>query len=354
MQIVTSLDRDLWKKFVDENPQGNIFQTPEMYDVFSRAKGHRPSIWAAVEGNDRVLALLLPVEIVLFNPLRWLSSRSVVYGGALCEPSQEGREGLSQLLEYYKRKAGGCNLFTELRNVSDATYMQPVFCKSEFHYEDHLNYLIDLDRAPEDILKSISNRTRKHISRGLRKGLLKVDVIRDRGQLEECYNLLKKTYRQARIPIAPKSLFEAAFDVLSPNGMVKFLLACVEGVPVAASIELLYKDVIYGWYSGMDRSYTSHTPNELLMWHILSWGAENGYRLYDFGGAGRPNEKYGVRDFKAKFNGQLVNYGRNTVIHAPVRMKLSKFAYQVVRNSKLVREILTYRPTPEPNPAESQ
>jgi len=31
-------------------------------------------------------------------------------------------------------------------------------------------------------------------------------------------------------------------------------------------------------------------------------------------GAGKPSEKYGVRDFKAKFGGNLVNFGRNTWI----------------------------------------
>ena len=61
--------------------------------------------------------------------------------------------------------------------------------------------------------------------------------------------------------------------------MVKFLLAQVDGVYVAASVELLYKDVIYGWYGGMDREYGRYIPNELLVWHILSWGAENGYRI---------------------------------------------------------------------------
>ena len=37
------------------------------------------------------------------------------------------------------------------------------------------------------------------------------------------------------------------------------------------------------------------------MWHTLDWGAEDGYSLNNFGGAGKPDEEYGVRDFKAKF-----------------------------------------------------
>jgi lipid II:glycine glycyltransferase (peptidoglycan interpeptide bridge formation enzyme) len=114
--------------------------------------------------------------------------------------------------------------------------------------------------------------------------------------------------------------------------MVKFWLARVGDAYIAASVELLYKGVIYGWYGGVDRAYTEHTPGELLMWHILKWGAEDGCSLYDFGGAGKPDEEYGVRDFKAKFGGELVCYGRNTYIHAPRLLRLSELGYGVYRH----------------------
>jgi lipid II:glycine glycyltransferase (peptidoglycan interpeptide bridge formation enzyme) len=77
--------------------------------------------------------------------------------------------------------------------------------------------------------------------------------------------------------------------------------------------------------------YADEVPGELLMWHILKWGAENGYRTYDFGGAGNPDEKYGVRDFKAKFGGRLVCFGRNTFVHDPALLRLSTFGYSLLR-----------------------
>jgi len=118
--------------------------------------------------------------------------------------------------------------------------------------------------------------------------------------------------------------------------MIKFLLARIGGDYVAASAELLFKDTIYGWYGGMDRAYSKYTPNELLMWYILEWGVKNGYKVYDFGGAGKPDEDFGVRDFKAKFGGELVCFGRNKKIHVPFLLKLSEFGY------KFYREVLRY------------
>jgi serine/alanine adding enzyme len=331
MRVVNDLDRNVWRQFVEGNPRGNIFHTPEMYDVFLRTEGHHPSVWAVMEGDDRVLALLIPVEIILYRRLRRLSSRSVVYGGVLWEPSPHGHKGLSHLLAHYKEQVRNQNLFTEVRNLADTDGVQPIMRQSEFFYEDHLNYLIDLDRPPKEIMGGMRKRTRKHISSGIRKGDVTVQAIESRSCLPDCYALIERAYRRARIPVAPKSLFESAFDVLSSKGMVQFLLACVEDTPVATSVELMYKDVVYGWYSGMDRSYSSYTPNEMIMWHILRWGCEHGYRIYDFGGAGKPDEDYGVRRFKAKFGGELVNYGRNIFVGSRLFLRVSEFAYEAAR-----------------------
>jgi lipid II:glycine glycyltransferase (peptidoglycan interpeptide bridge formation enzyme) len=240
-------------------------------------------------------------------------------------------EALSSLLQVYKRKAGRRSLFTELRNVFPISELQPVLAKEGFSYQEHLNYLIDLDSPPEAIFQRIGSRTRKNIRRGMNRGKVIIQQARDREQVAVCYELIQKTYQRAKVPLADRSLFEAAFDLLYPKGMVRFTLAYVEDQPAAVSVELLYKKVVYGWYSGMERSYSAYVPNELIMWHLLQWGAENGYQVYDFGGAGKPDEKYGVRDFKAKFGGDLVGYGRNVWISTPLLFRMSEIGYAFYR-----------------------
>ncbi len=335
MHIVRELDEHLWRDFVDGHPAGNIFHSPEMFHVFARAKGHQPTLWAAVddsESGQRLLALLLPVYVTLMGGLfRRLTTRAIAYGGVLCAAGPEGEKALAMLLETYKQEAKGRALFTELRNLSDISRLQPALCDYGFVYNDHLNYLVDLNRSPEAVLQNIGPRTRKKIRQALRKGEVIIEEANQYEQAVHCYKLLQKTYAAAQVPLADWPLFEAAFDILHAQGMAKFLLARVDDDYAAASVELIYKDVIYGWYGGMDRAYGDYIPNELLLWHIFEWGAANGYKAYDFGGAGRPDEKYGVRDFKAKFGGQLVGYGRNTCVHAPRLLALSQWAYAAYR-----------------------
>ncbi len=332
MKVVRELDEKRWGEFVAEHPHGNIFHTPEMFRVFARAEGFDPTLWAAVADSGRILALMLPVRITALGQLFLrISTRSVVFGSVLCGEGAEGAEALDLLLAEYVRNANGASLFTELRNLVSLDSYQPVLRKNGFEHEGHLNYLIDLARSPEDILKSIGPRTRKAIRHGVRAARVSVEEVKEREGVAACYGLLRRTYSAARVPLASQSLFEAALELLRPKGMIRFSLARVDEVPVAASVELLHKRVMFGWYGGVDRSFGQYTPNEVLQWHVLEWGANNGYALYDFGGAGKPDLKYRVRDYKAKFGGELVNFGRNTFVHAPGLLKLSEFGYQVLR-----------------------
>jgi hypothetical protein len=342
--IVRTLPTEDWRRFVDGHPHGNIFHTPEIFQVFARTRGYRPELWAAVTGDSQIMALLLPVQVTLGgNFTSFMTTRSVAYGSVLHDLSPTGEEGLAVLLNTYVHEVGHKTLFTELRNLSDLSPIQPVLNQHGFIYEDHLNYLLNLDCSPDDILRGIGRRTRKHIRRGLRSGEVVIKEIVGREQISLCYDLLRKTYATAQVPLADQSLFGATFDTLYPRGMVKFFTAWIGEACVATSVDLVYKDTIYGWYGSVDREYIAYMPNELLMWHILQWGSENGYHVYDFGGAGKPNEKYGVRDFKAKFGGRLVNYGRNIRIHARWRMGVSVRTYQLARKALLLLKSISAR-----------
>jgi serine/alanine adding enzyme len=330
MQVVRALDEGLWKDFVESNPRANIFHTPEMFQVFGRAKGHEPHLWAVTQ-NGRVLALLSPVSVTLKDGvLRPLTTRAVLYGSMLCTSSAEGHEALALLLETYKHEMKGGPLFTEMRNLCDLDAVQPILEDSGFVHEDHLNFLIDLKRPPDEIWSSLHGNVRTNVRQARKKGVV-VEQVTLLDDVSVAYSVLSEVYEHIQIPLAPLSLFEAAFEVLHPLGMIKLLMARVEDDFVGVAIRLLYKGTILAWYAGALRDYGSYKVNELLNWHILEWGAQNGFRTFDFGGAGKPDQDYGPRKFKAKFNGMLVNYGRNICVHHPYLLHISKMGYEVLR-----------------------
>jgi lipid II:glycine glycyltransferase (peptidoglycan interpeptide bridge formation enzyme) len=331
MKVQNHLDEERWRTFVDTHPQGNIFHTPEIFHVFDSAKGLKPTLWVTLDASGEVLALLPLVRVDVKPHIGFLTARNVAYGGVLCQSSPEGHEALSLLLQTYTSQQDHGVLYTELRNLADTSSIQPILTPYGFEYKAHLNFLIDIDLPKEAILNNIKRRTRKRIQKGIRKKEVNIREAHSIEQLEDCYQLLQRSYSLAQVPLADRSLFEAVFNILRPAGKALFTVAYVDQVPAATSVELLYKDVMYGWYGGVNRDFSSYVPNELLIWDLLAWGADRNYKIYDFGGAGEPDQDYGVRRFKAKFGGDLVCFGRNTFVHHPIFLPLSRLGYEVLR-----------------------
>lgn len=317
IKIVNDLPAEAWNDFILNNPSGNIFHTREMYEVFSRTKNYKPEVWAAVN-NGRIIALLLPVYINLFKSplLGRLTTRSVCFGGIVFENSDEGKKGIIDLLNLYSGQAKKNAVFTEIRNFDDLTEVQPLIMRCKYQYENHINFLVYLDEIPEKVFMKIGARTRKNLKRALKKNQVQIEEIKSLDKLEACYELLRITYKRAAVPLADYSLFKSAFEILFPSNMLKVTMASVDGQAAAVSFDLLFKKTIFGWYGGVNRKYKNYMPNDLLTWKIIEWGCRNGFRVYDFGGAGNPQQKYGVRDFKAKFGGEKVDYGRFRRIHS--------------------------------------
>lgn len=183
MDIVNSIDENVWRNFVNEHPQSNIFRIPETFHVFERAEGYRPELSVVVNRDGYPLVILLPVKITLWDgPLHKFTTSSVTYGGVLSTNSFEGLEALKLLLNVYKTQSNKSSLFTELRNVTGLSSLQGVLEECEFEYEDHMNYLIELERTPEALLQGFSQNTRKRIRRGLRQGKVLITMATERDQ----------------------------------------------------------------------------------------------------------------------------------------------------------------------------
>lgn len=326
-RVVNHLDERSWREFVDANG-GGIFQTPQMYEVFRRTDLHEPELWATVDNNDEPMAMFLAVDISVFGarPLRSLSTRTVAYAGASARSGTDGTEALETLLGEYRARQRDA-LFTEFRNVTDASDLQDAYESEGAAFEDHLNYLIHLEEAEEELWSRIKSSARRNIRKAYKAGV-EVRPVTDPEQFDLVYGLLADTYRRIEVPLPDISLFRSTFDVLQPRGELQVLGAFFEGKLIADLFLLTYGGIATYWYTGSLREYGKLRANDLLVWEAIQTAKRSGASVFDFGGAGKPEEDYGVRDFKAKFGGELVNFGRNVIVHAPLRLKVSTAAYE--------------------------
>lgn len=291
-----------WNSYVLHHENGTIFQTTFYLDCHSSVFNSEFFGFAAVIRGDIVGVV---AGIILYNyiyPLSNLTRRAIIEGGPIANDKCIEEQLIEAVTEYTKRRS----IYTQYRNLWDTSPVRPAFERLGYQYEPHLDILHDLTLETECIIKSISKNKRGNVHKSINKGT----AFREAEESEwgACIDLILGTYKRVGLPCQSRSYFFNAFKSLS--GSVKVFVADLKGIIIGTRVELCFKDLVYDWYAGADDKYKSFYPNDVLPYYILLWGKENGYKTFDFGGAGRPDVPYGVRDHKMKFGGQLVEYGR--------------------------------------------
>ncbi len=334
-EIVNLLDnwdtvQPLWDRYVAEHPKGNIFHTSQMVRTFHGTRGHKPIALASLAPNGTISALLVSVRVqTLPSPMGWMSSRAIFYAEPLCYEHPDSMKALSQALAEHDRSMGRSVLFAEVRPLFAPSAERIVLERAGYEYLDYLNYINDVTLPIKTMWSNLHKGAQYAIRQCEKRGLVAREVPKETA-VDQLYPLLKLSYKHSGIPLADRSLFDATIREASPQGMVKFFAVFEGDRPVAMDVLLTCKDRVYLWYGGVSRSCEG-SPCSLLRWHELKWAHEQGFALCDSGGAGWPNVPYGVRDFKRKFGGDLVQFGRYRKTFSPRTLAIAEKAYNLKR-----------------------
>lgn len=319
-----------WDDFVRRHPKGSIFHTSQMIRTFQQAKGNQPVAIASVGSNGNIIALLVSVRVqTLPRPLGGVSSRSIFYAEPLCHDHPDSMKALFDLVKFHDLHVGRSVLFAEVRPLFAASAERIVLERAGYEYLDYLNYLNDVTLPVKGMWKNLHRSAHYSVRQCEKRGLVPREVPAETA-IEQLYPLLQQSYRRSGVPLAHRSLFESTIRELLPQGMVRCFAVYEGNTAVAMDIILTYKDRIYLWYGGVDRA-TEGSPCSLLRWHELKWAHEEGFAVCDTGGAGWPDIPYGVRDFKRKFGGDLVHYGRYRKVFAPRTLAMAERVYNLKR-----------------------
>ena len=321
---ITTPEKGEWNDFV-KACNGSIFQLYEMKEVYDRTKNYR-SLLLAVKGSNEIKAGML-AELRDEKPgFLGFATRAVVEGG----PLYSEKEALKALIREYDKLVKGKAVFSQFFNLHEMSDANHALAEEGYSFEDELNYLISLEKSEGELFSGIHKSRRKNI----KKAEGKVNIVKmEKEQLPVFYNLVKATLDRARVPVADISLYESAFEILKPKGMAHFYLAEYDREFIGARAVLDCNGVIYDWAAGASEKHLDLFPNDILVWHILKSNA--GKRKYfDFQGAGKPGSNYGPGEFKRRFGGKEVNYGRFKKIISPVKNKVTMAGFKIYQKIK--------------------
>jgi CelD/BcsL family acetyltransferase involved in cellulose biosynthesis len=169
-------------------------------------------------------------------------------------------------------------------------------------------YVLELPERVDDLrFGDARNHARLRWSvRKAAKENLEVRTAENRADLEGWYRLYLDTMRWHTVPPRPFRFFEAAWELLRPEGLMRLLLAekvtPTGGRIVAGSIFLLSGRTVLYAFSGWRREDLGQRANDAIQWRAIHDACREGYRRYDFGEVEEHNQ--GLAAFKSKWGGR--------------------------------------------------
>ena len=258
---------------------------------------------------------------------RFLSRRAIVNAGPFF--AEDIREDevealLKQCIKGLQRRA----IYIETRNFRDYSAYRPTFEKAGFVYEPHYDFIVDTSSL-ETMEERMGKSRKRDVKTSLKNGA-SVDLNPSRDDIVAFYNVLEHLYKtRVKTPLFPLSFFEKLYDA----SFSKFILVRYEGEIVGGTVCVYDDDTVYEWFAcGKDGEIKNVYPSTVATYHGIRFAAENGYKRFDMMGAGAPGDGgYGVRDFKAKFGGELVEYGRFRYVANRPLYSLGKLAVNLMK-----------------------
>ena len=298
------IPRDQWMELLISSPFSSPFQSPEYYTFINSINDFKAEVYAVAQKSK--LTGLIVVTIQKEKGVKgYFSRRGIIYGGPLLTGS--GKKDAEYLLKNTVKLLKKKVIYIEFRNYFDYSAFKTEFINNKFDYQPWLNYHLDTSDESQMIARVSSSRMLQ-IRKALKAGV-KVTEAESVEDVITFFKILSNLYKKrVRKPLPDQEFFIEFYR----QGIGKFFLVKYQDKIIGGIMCPIYKHkAIYELYvCGLDTEYRDQYPSVMATWAAMDYALKNKIPIFDFMGAGSPEKNYGVREFKARFGGNLVEYGR--------------------------------------------
>ena len=328
--IYHDIDQQQWQQLIERSPYATWFQTDEAYRFYQSVCDMQAFAYGVSE-DDNLVGLVVgytTTEKCKFK--QHFTARSIIVGGPLIADNISN-EALTALLKAVRAmESNGQSpianrpIYIETRNFHDYSRWKSVFESIGFAYKEHYDIHVHCSAQHR-----LSERRQRELKRAIKNGATVV-MAQSEQEIRDWYQILAKLYREkVRTPLFSEEFFLQFYC----NGVGKYLLVKHEGKIIGGMMcPILEGKAIYEWYvCGLDEEYKDLYPSVMATNAAIEYAQANGLPLFDFMGAGKPNEPYGVRDFKMEFGGELVKHGRFLCVRKPLLYWIGKIGVSLLK-----------------------
>lgn len=308
----------------------NWFQSDECLNFYRRLSFVEP-FECSVERNGVVKGRIVGyVQKDGGRIKQFLSRRAIINGGPMLSGDITEAE-VQELLDSCRRQMGGRAIYAEIRNFDDYSQYRDVLGKFGWRYEPHYNFHIDTS-SMEAVEAHLGKSRKRDIRTSFREGAT-IGEAESLDEVKALYAILETLYTtKVKTPLFSFEFFEKLYA--EPWGRI--FVVRFEGRIVGGTVCVCGDDTVYEWFAcGEDGISKSVFPSTLATYAGIKYAAENGYTRFDMMGAGAPGDGgYGVRDFKAKFGGELVEHGRFKCVLNPFLYRIGTIGVKIMKKLK--------------------
>ena len=322
-----------------ESSTGTWFQGPEAYCFYESLPDlFRPFVVAVKSDELRAVCCgYVTVEKSVLKQM--LTRRAIIVGGPVIANDATSEEVETLMMTVrdqfkvssFKFQIFNSPIFIETRNFNDYSRWKGAFEKTGFEYVPHLNFHVDTSSA-EVVDANLGKSRKRDIRTTIREGVTVIEHPTDE-QVCEYYKVLDNLYRtKVKTPLFPLSFFLA----LNKHKDGRLLLAEYQGRIIGGTVCVEQANkCVYEWFvCGEDGVYPHVYPSSYATYAGIKYAAEHGCARFDMMGAGKPDEAYGVRDFKAKFGGTEVEHGRFLCVTKPLLYNIGVLGVKILKKLK--------------------
>ncbi len=325
-----NIDISKWAELSRLSEYSSPFQTHDFYQFINKIHGYKAEVFA-VENGGNLLALMLVIIQKEKGIKGYFSRRGIIYGGPLLHYNDVSIVNflIQNLTKILRKKV----IYLETRNFFNYGTFKSTFVTLGWNYLPYLNFQINMqDKGIEEVLAKMKYNRRREIKLSIANGA-SFGLAQTIQEVEEIYIILKKLYEErVKLPIPDFEFFKAFLYSES----TKVFVVRFNNKIIAGSFCLLFpgKNIYTMYYCGLREINKKIYPTSLAVYAVIEYAVTLNIPIVDFMGAGQPEEKYGVRDYKSQFGGILVEHGRFLKILKPRLYQFGKLGLKLMSKLK--------------------
>ena len=325
------IERDQWEALVRESSTGTWFQGPEAYEFYAPQPELFKPFAVGLEYEGKLRAVCVGYVTVEKSAVKqMMTRRAIIVGGPVIADNATGEE-VEALMKAVRKELKNEAIYVECRNFNDYSRWKEAFAKAGFEYVPHLNFHVDTSSV-EVVEANLGKSRKRDIRTSLRDGATIIEKP-TLEQVREYYAILEHLYKtRVKTPLFPFLFFEQLWQ--HKDG--RFILVALNDEIIGGTVCVEQEGkCLYEWFAcGRDGEWKTIFPSTLATYSGIRYAAEHNCSRFDMMGAGKPDEAYGVRDFKAKFGGTEVEHGRFLCVTKPLLYNIGVFGVKILKSIK--------------------